>query len=128
MPDEDIEFDEEGDEEYDEEEEEDLDAGQGDPEPTTAHAEEAAIPPPLPFTHDMGGSSSSATYMPLDPTFLQSFFNLQMEVSTLRKGFTGMRADLGHLSGRIDSIKEGVSYFRGFVDRKEEREHRTAQR
>ena len=70
----------------------------------------------------MGGSSSSAAYVPFDPTFLQSFSNLQVEVSGLREGFTGMRADLGHLSGRMDSIEEGVSYFRGFVDRQEERE------
>ena len=79
--DEDIEFDEEGDEEYDEEEEEeDLDAGRGDLESAAAHAKEVAIPPPPPFTHEMGGSSSLAVYMSLDPTFLQSFSNLQMEV------------------------------------------------
>jgi len=120
--DEDIEFNEEEDEEY--EEEEDLDVGRGDPESATAHAKEVAIPPPPPFTHEMGGSSSLAVYMSLDPTFLQSFSNLQMEVSGLQEGFTGMRADLGRLFRRMDSIKEGVSYFQGFVDRKEKREHR----
>jgi len=69
-----------------EEEEEDIDTGRGEPEAT--HAEEAAIPPPPPplypqFTHEMGGSSSSVTYVPLNPTFLQSFSNLQIEVSRL---------------------------------------------
>ena len=72
----------------------------------------------------MGGSSSSAAYMSLDPTFLQSFSNLQVEVSGLREGFTYMRADLGRLFGRMDSIKEGVFYFRGFIDRQEEWEQR----
>jgi len=79
----DIEFDE-GNDEYDEEEE-DIDAGRGEPEPEDTHTEKAAIPPPPPplypsFTHKMGGSSSSAAYMPLDLTFLQSFSNLQMKV------------------------------------------------
>jgi len=86
------------------------------------------MPPPLPFTHEMGGSSSWAAYMPLDPTFLQSFSNLQIEVSGLWEDFTGMRADLGRLSGHMDFIEEGVSYFRGFVDRQEERERRRIQR
>jgi len=35
-----------------------------------------------------------------------------------------MRADFGRLSGWMDSIEEGVSYFRGFVDRQDEREQR----
>ena len=39
-----------------------------------------------------------------------------------------MRADLGRLSGRMDCIEEGVSYFRGFVDCQEEREHWRIQR
>jgi len=66
--------------------------------------------------------------MPLDPTYLQSFPNLHMEVSRFREGFTGMRADLGRLYRRMYSIEEGVSYFRGFVDRQAEREHRRIQR
>ena len=64
----------------------------------------------------------------LNPAFLQSFSNLQVEVFGLREGFTGMRADIGRLSGGMDSIEEGVSYFRGFVDRQEEREQRQIQR
>lgn len=121
--DEDLEVDEGDDEEYDEEaEEEDIDAGQGEPEPEDTPATEASIPPPPPplyppFTHEMGGSSSSAAYMPLDPAFLQSFSTLQVEVFGLREGFTGMRDNIGRLSGRMDSIEEGVSYFRSFVDR-----------
>ena len=90
--------------------------------------EEAAVPPPPLFTREMGGSSSLMAYMPLDPTFLRSFSNLQMEVLGLREGFIGMRVDLGRLSGRMDSIEEGVSYFRGFIDHQEEREHRQIQR
>ena len=62
--------------------------------------------------------------MPLDLTSLQSFSNLQVEVSGLHEGFTGMHADIGRLSGRMESIEEGVSYFRGFVDRQEEWEQR----
>ena len=76
----------------------------------------------------MGGSSSSAAYMPLDPTFLQSFSNLQMEVSGLREGFSGMRHDIQRISGRMDSIEEGVSHFRGYIDRQEQRELRRIQR
>jgi len=70
----------------------------------------------------MGGSSSSTAYMPLDPTFLQSYSNLQVEVSGLREDFTVIRADLGRLSGCMDSIEEGVSYFRGSIEHQEERE------
>ena len=62
--------------------------------------------------------------MPLDPAFLQSFSTLQVEVSGLREGFVGMRNNIGRLTGRMDSIEEGVSYFHGFVDRQEEREQR----
>ena len=51
-----------------------------------------------------------------------------MEVSGLRGHYAGMRDDLHRLSGRMDSIKEGVSYCRGFVDRLEEREQRRIQR
>jgi len=134
VADEDLEVDEGGDEEYDEaEEEEDIDAGQGEPELEDTPAADVTIPPPQPplyppFTHEMGGSSASAAYMPLDPTFLQSFSNLQVEVSGLREGFTGISADPRHLFGRMDSIEEGVSYFRGFIDRQEEREKQRIQR
>jgi len=90
VADDDIELDEGGDDEHDEEEEEDIDAGRGEPAPEDTHVEDAAIPPPppplyQPFTHEMGEFSSSAAYMLLDPIFLQSFSNLQMEVSGLRK-------------------------------------------
>ena len=51
-----------------------------------------------------------------------------MEVLRLREGFPGMRADLGRLFGRMDSMEEGVSYFRGFVDLQEEWEQRQIQR
>ena len=66
--------------------------------------------------------------MSLDPTFLQSFFALQMEVSGLREGFTGMCDDLYRLSGYVDSIDAGVTYFRGFVDGQEERQRQRIQR
>ena len=33
-----------------------------------------------------------------------------------------MREDLNRVSGRMDSIEEGVTYFRGFVYCQEERE------
>lgn len=129
-------LDEEGDVDLDEEGDgDDIDIDQPAPEPQSEapHGEEESIPPPPPpfhphTSHEAGGSPSSASYMPLDPAFLQSFSNLQMEVSGLRDGFTGMRADLGRLSGRMDSIEDGVSYFRGFVDRQEERERRRIQR
>jgi len=39
-----------------------------------------------------------------------------------------MRLDIGCLSGRMDSIEEEVSYFRGFVDRQKERDQRRIQR
>lgn len=127
---------EEGDVDLDEEGEGDdigIDPPAPEPQSEAPHGEEESIPPPPPpfhphTSHEAGGSSSSATYMPLDPAFLQSFSTLQVEVSGLREGFTGMRADIGRISGRMDSIEEGVSYFRGFVDRQEEREQRRIQR
>jgi len=39
-----------------------------------------------------------------------------------------MRSDLHRMAGRMDSIEEGVSYFRGYVDRKEAREERRLRR
>jgi len=66
--------------------------------------------------------------MPLDTTFLQSFSTLQMEVSGLREGFSGMRHDIQCISGRLDSIEEGVTHFRGYIDRQEQREMRRIQR
>jgi len=39
-----------------------------------------------------------------------------------------MRADIGRLSGCMDSIKEGISYFLGFIDCQEEREQWQIQR
>lgn len=133
VADEDVEYDEKGGDD-DDEEEGDVDAGHGGPEPEGIHAEEAAIPPPSPplyppFSNETGGSSSSvAAYMPLDPALLQSFSNLQMEISGLWGYYTGMRDDLHRLSGHMDFIEEGVSYFRNFVERQEERERRRIQR
>ena len=66
--------------------------------------------------------------MEVNPTFLQSFSALQMEVSGLQEGFTGMYDDLHHFSRCMDSIDEGVTYFWGFVDRQEEQEWRQIQR
>jgi len=127
----DLEEDEEG-EESEESSEEGDDAPEVAAEGSGAPPPHESIPPPPPihppFTHSMGGSSSSAAYMPLDPTFLQSFSNLQMEVSGLREGFSGMRHDIQRISGRMDSIEEGVSHFRGYIDRQEQRELRRIQR
>jgi len=115
----------------DEGEESEEGSDEGDDAPATeAEAEASGVPTPLetippppplhpPFTHPTGGSSSSAAYMPLDPAFLQSFSNLQMEVTGLRKGFSGMRHDIQRISGSMDSIEEGVSHFRGYVNRQE---------
>lgn len=118
-------------EESEEESEEGDDAPEVAAEGSGAPPPHAPIPPPPihpPFTHSMGESSSSAAYMPLDPTFLQSFSSLQMEVSGLREGFSGMRHDIQRISGRMDSIEEGVSHFRGYIDRQEQRELRRIQR
>ena len=71
-----------------------------------------------------GSSSSSAAYMPLDPTFLHSFSALQMEVSGVRGDYTGLRDDIHHILDRMDSIDAGITYFQGFMDRPEERERR----
>ena len=123
-------------------EESEKGSDEGDDAPATeaeAEAEASGVPtppetilppPPLhpPFTHPMGGSSSSAAYMPLDPAFLQSFSNLQMEVMGLREGFSGIRHDIQCISGRMDSIEEGVSHFRGYINRQEQRELRRLQR
>ena len=110
----DLEVDEGGDKEYNEEEEEDIDAGQGELEPEDTPTTDRTIPPPPPplyppFTHDMGGSSTPP-FSSLSPTSKWRF-------PGFGEGFTGMRADLGRLSGRMDSIEGGVSYFQGFVDR-----------
>ena len=102
---------EEADEEEDDDEEGDIDASQRGPAPTGIHAEATSIPPPSP-----------------DPTFLQSFSALQMEVSGIRGDYTCLRNDVHHLSDRMDSIAAGVTYFRGFVDGQEEREQRRIQR
>jgi len=130
----DAEYDEEEGEDDDEEEGNDVDAGRRGPAPKDIHVEEAAISspqPPLhpPFHHEMGGfSSSSAAYMPLDPTFLHSFSALQIEVSSIRGDYTGLRDDFHHLSDRMDSFDAGITYFRGFADRQEERGQRRIQR
>jgi len=76
----------------------------------------------------MGGSSSSAAYLSLDPSFLQSFSALQMEVMGLQEGFSGMHHDIQRISRRMDSIDESVSQFRGYSDRQEQRESRQIQR
>ena len=46
----------------------------------------------------------------------------------LREGFSGLHRDIQRMSGHMDSIEEGVSYFRVFVDRQEERELRRIRR
>ena len=55
--------------------------------------------------------------MPFDATFVQSFVSLQVDVVSLCEGYTEMQFDLHHMVGGMDSIEEGVSYFRGLVDR-----------
>ena len=55
--------------------------------------------------------------MPFDSTFLESFFNLQVEVASLREGFSEVYCDIIRMVGRVDSIEQAVTYFRGFVDR-----------
>ena len=39
-----------------------------------------------------------------------------------------MRHDIQRISGRMDSIEEGVSHFCGYIDRQEQRELRRLQR
>ena len=51
--------------------------------------------------------------MPFDPAFLPSFSALQLEVLGLREGYTGIRDDIHRLFGRMESIEEEVTYFRG---------------
>jgi len=84
-------------------------------------------PPPSqshPYDHfDIGGSCSTGQ-TPYGATFLQSFATLQLDVAGLREGYTAMQSDLHHMARRMDSIEEGVSYFRGYVDRQEAREQR----
>ena len=87
-----------------EEEEESEEGEEGDEE--NEGDEEAQAPPP-----------SGNPY-----TFLQSFAILQVDVASLREGYTEMQSDFHRLAGRMDSIEEGVSYFRGYVDRQEARE------
>ena len=43
-------------------------------------------------------------------------------------GYTAMQSDIHRMAGRIDSIKQGVSYFHGYVDRQEAREERRMHR
>ena len=108
----DLDFDEgEESEESEEGSDESDDAPEAAAEGSGCPTSHEPIPPPPslhpPFIHSMGRSSCSADYMPLEPTFLQSFSNLQMEVSGLREGFSGMSSDIQHISGRMDSIEEG---------------------
>ena len=50
-----------------------------------------------------------------------------MEVTGLRKGYTEMHQDIHWMSERKKSIEEGATYFRGYVERQEEREMRRIQ-
>ena len=107
----------EEDEAFDEEEEEDE--GNAEAQEAPPASDPSPIPPPpppsqsRPFGHfDVGGSSSTAP-PPYGDTFLQSFATLQLDVAGLREGYTEMRSDLHRMTGRMDSIEEGVSYFRG---------------
>uniref|UniRef100_A0A7C9CVS4 Uncharacterized protein n=1 Tax=Opuntia streptacantha TaxID=393608 RepID=A0A7C9CVS4_OPUST len=47
-----------------------------------------------------------------------------MDITGVRGGYTAMQSDLHRLAGRMDSIEEGFSYFRRYVDRQEAREKR----
>ena len=62
--------------------------------------------------------------MPFNSTFLQSCFNLKVEVAGLCEGFHEVHHYMHRMVGHMDSIEEGVTYFWGFVDRQEAREER----
>ena len=69
----------------------------------------------------MGGSYSTP-HMPFDASFLQSFSNLQVEVTGLQEGYNKMRQDNQRMSGHMESIEEEVTYFRDmWSDKKRER-------
>ena len=119
------------DEERESDDEDDVDESQEGPTFEGTHVEEEPTPPPPPLnpppTFETGRSSSSTAYMPLDPAFLQSLSILQLETSGFQEGYTSMCDDLHRLSRRMKFFKEGITYFRGFVDRQEEREWRQIQ-
>jgi len=47
-----------------------------------------------------------------------------MEVTGIREGYTEVRQDIHRMSKYVESIDDGVAYFRGYVERQEEREMR----
>jgi len=129
---------EQGEEAQDEEEEfeegDEGDEGNEEAQEAPLASDPSTIQPPLPpsqshpYSHfDVGGSSFTAQ-PPYDATFLQSFATLQLDVASLREGYTAMQSDLHRMAGRMDSIEEGVSYFRGYVDRQEAREEQRMRR
>ena len=121
-----VKYDEKG-EDYDDDEEDDVDEGQEGPKLERTHAgKEETIPlvlPPFhpPFPHKTSGSSSSAVYMRLDPTFLQSLSALQMEVLSFQEGYTGMCDNLHHFSRWMEVIDAGVTYFWDCQEKRERR-------
>ena len=84
--------DEEGSENDDEKEGEEVGQEAQPHKEPQGEQEPAPQPPPQPqYPYFEMGGSSSTFYMPFDNSFLQSFANLQMEVTEFREGYTGMR-------------------------------------
>jgi len=70
--------------------------------------------PQQPF-FEMGGSSSTPQ-IPFDSMFLQSFSNLQVQVASLYEHYNEVAQDIHQMTRYKDSINEGVTYLRGFVE------------
>jgi len=56
------------------------------------------------------------------------FSNIQVDIADLPEWYNEARKDIPPITGCMESIKVEVTYFRGFVDRQEERQLRQIRR